>query len=160
MARYTADSEDQAMIAKLELVGWEEPECWEGSTSIPQDFPIATMDALTVLFTGKRTLDCRPGEGKEIPEILGWHIATLIEAWGEHYHSFCQNSQEYMGWRDALFIRARALLGGRPLTEVEAVRDLEFEEMQARRTKAIIRHTQQWYSDGLALYQIHLHNQG
>ena len=120
----------------------------------PRDFPATTVNALTVLFTGKRPLDGGT-EGIEIPEILGWHIATLLEAWGEHLDGFIKEGEDYRRDGEALFIRATALLGGRPPYETEKVMNLELREMQLRRTESIIRHTQQWYSDGLALYQIH-----
>ena len=159
MARYTADNEDHHLIAELELDGWSEPEYWDGSTQVPEGFPWAAMDALTVLFTGKRPLDGGT-EGIEIPDILGWHIATLIEAWGGHLLGFLQEYDDCKRDREALLIRAAALLDGRPQHEAEKVRELEFGEMQARRTEAIIRHTQQWYSDGLTLYQIYRDKQG
>ena len=94
MAKYTMLGPDATIIVKLELEGWGPPDYWRDDNQIPEGFPIVTVDALILLFTRKRTHDAGI-DGVEIPEVLGWHIATLIESWGGHLHRFWYDPSEY-----------------------------------------------------------------
>ena len=159
MAKYIAADQGDGSIAKMELAGWYKPEFWEGDTTIPEGFPTDTVDALIFLFTGKRTHDSGT-EGTEIPDVLGWHIATLIEAWGIHIFGPSYNNHQFSDHSKAMRTRMAYQLPELSGQDLRDVADLRFFEMQTRRTEAIIRHAQQWYSDGLTLYRVYNDSQG
>ena len=156
MARYiTAEPPDVIVIAKLELDGWSTPEYWRGEGGVPEDWPMAAVDGLIYLFTGKRTIEIGP-EGTEIPDILGWHIATLIEAWGSHLYGIGSRPL------DGDFRRLYQVLEDEcpehiiSQTARREIAEKNFDMIQLQRTRFLERYVQQWYSNGLTLYNTHL----
>ena len=93
MTRYAMLDGNQGMIVTLDLDGWTRPEHWKGHERYPEGRPNASVQSLIHLFTGKTPFSEHP-DGIEIPNILGWHIAALIEDWGEHDPSVMEDPTE------------------------------------------------------------------
>lgn len=66
--------------ASLELEGWQKPQNWIGDTLRPLHWPETSILSLIKLFNYTNT-STEKRESIEIPEVLAWHIAVLIEAW-------------------------------------------------------------------------------
>lgn len=158
MARYTAltkpdDSGEQAPIAKLELDGYTNNEFWDGEGSVNEFWPYTAVGALIYLFTGRRPEDDKEGAGVEIPDSLGWHIALLMDFWCDLWGSLSEEGgglgtdsnnslREYLAYQTAQgAYPSRAAVG--------------YAEMSAnyRHSQYRQRVVQQWYSDGIRLYQ-------
>ena len=87
-AQYSIEHPDGTTVtkARLTLEGWSPPEYWEQTDQVPEGWPTTAVAALIHLFTSMHPANA--GEkGVEIPNSLGWHIATLFADWGDYAHS-------------------------------------------------------------------------
>lgn len=153
MARYIPwgkadDKGHQSFVGDLELEGYFAPSYCPADGGGSQEWPFNAINGLIYLFTGQIGDD---SDGIEIPEVLGWHIATLIELWSQES---CPLGEEGAGLLD------ESKLG---LAEYLAFQAPEYPPKQAlqyanclmcyRHAKHRQRIVQQWYSDGIRLYQ-------
>ena len=162
MARYTSITPPEedgisegSSTVKLELDNWIIPMYWEADGGRqPEDWPEAAVESLINLFTGRTSLE--PGsEGIEIPDVLGWHIATLIDDREGHQVSITADPLEGMSeqdrrdtWRAEVHQMA-AYGGGYTL---DALATKRAREERVRTTRFIVEHNQRWYAMGIQLY--------
>ncbi len=141
MARYTSiqpgPGTGEKSIASLELDGYVQEEDWKGDETTGHLWPVATVNALVHLFTGVSPDNDRESAGVEIPDRLGWHIATLIELWADPYHPIDEMARwphppaELRDWNE------------NPHGQAD-------KEKRARHRQRTV---QQWYSDGIRIFQ-------
>ena len=87
MARYrTENKKGTKRLAILEMEGWDQTPEWDWETREPRSWPAAVVAGLVFLFTNTRMHE-GGSEGVQIPDILGWHIAALMEAWAVQHHT-------------------------------------------------------------------------
>ena len=156
MPRYGMFNENQGMIAKLDLDGWIRPEHWKGQEHHPEGWPHASVQSLIHLFTGKTPFSEDP-DGIEIPNILGWHIAALIEDWGDHEPSVMEDPTERwfgdpMDRKIDLGIVMEIPSGDYREGGDEAFIERRIMKDSVERNRFIVEHTQRWYIAGIALY--------
>ena len=159
MARYYAltepnDSGEQDFVAKLEMDGYVYPEFWEGEERVNEYWPESAVSALIFLFTNRLPLEDMTGEGIEIPDSLGWHIALLMDFWSDDYCGLGDEAgglgtdfssgmlREYMAFR----------AGGDAYPSQGAIGylDMKVRYEHAKHRRNVV---QQWYSDGIQLFQ-------
>ena len=117
------------VIASLELDGYVKKEDWRGDRTAGDVWPVATVNALVHLFIGVSPDNDTEGAGVEIPDQLGWHIAALIELWTDEYH---------------------------PLDKIDHWPSADPDDppyWDEERSRHRQRSVQQWYSDGIRLFQ-------
>ena len=157
MARYIALKEDSrgdiTHLAQLELEGHLAPGWWYDEGDPKEDWPEAAIGGLIHLFTGQRVNDDTTGEGVEIPDVLGWHIAVLMESWSEQ---FCHLGEKGGGLdsKDSPAMVEYMEFNG-PQGKYPSKADLSYADRlifyrHAQHRQNIV---QQWYSDGIRLYQ-------
>jgi hypothetical protein len=161
MARYTSNKilrELTLSIASLDMKGYLQSKYQEGNETEPAFWPRTAVSGLVQLFTGLNPDSDKTGEGIEIPDCLGWHIAVLMDSWcdeacplsegapelgpamGMAMEPEYNNMEAYMAWK----------AGSHPtMTAVEYAGKL-LETQHARHRQNIVH---QWYSDGIQLYQ-------
>ena len=160
MARYatTTLENDTLLIASLRMEGYLQHEYWEGNETQPHFWPQTAVNGLVHLFTGLNPDSDETGEGVEIPDCLGWHIAVLMDSWCDEKCPLSERAPElapetglamepeysnveaYMTWKT----------GSHPtMTAVEHAGKL-LETRHGRHRQKIVH---QWYSDGIQLYQ-------
>ena len=146
---------------ELELTGWSPPEYLDDMGKTHEEWPVASVDALINLFAGK------PDPEQKtiiIPDILGWHIATLYDALGGHLHRIDDDTtrMEYKDVTDTFLNEAARRVRGSNFINKgsKTISKRKSHEHQVRRTRFLVQYFQNWYSDGIRLYNIFVNNPG
>ena len=144
MASYSSTPREGEPTASLILHGWDTPHTWEGNTEAPDRWPHAAVQSLIHLFTDpdpNQDPDPTDCEGTEIPEVLGHHIAVLIDDWCTL--DFDQNLMALMPRSSNLEF----------LLQEEPRARLKYGALVVQRRAQQNSHIQTWYSQGIALFQ-------
>ena len=140
MPVYRTTENDGHPTATLTMDDYDHPHAWPGPTGAPDTWPHSTIASLIHLFTGSHP-EPHTDAGSDIPEALACHIAVLIEDWclndldgpGEHPRGNFPHDQDT------------------PATPAAVA----YAALTNERTAFAARHVQEWYSQGIALYQAH-----
>ena len=162
MARYVAINEKNETVVQLELDGYiGTPDYWPEENHPPEGWPYAAVEALVHLFTGQ--VPHQAGQtGVEIPDCLGWHIATLMDDFAAKLHSIGDTLGSYF-----TVSTPTGKLTLSEIFEMELPEHIDRTTRSARliaeknellsefdRREVLTRHVREWYGQGLELYRI------
>ena len=146
MARYSDKPKKGEPTASLILQGWHAPETWEGATAAPDQWPHAAVQSLINLFTDP--YPCADPEeyddyegGTAIPELLGHHIAVLIDDWCNLRFELDIVKLMYPCYSLSTWLRE----------DVRA--NLQYVKLVLQNKAHRSNYIQTWYSQGIALFQ-------
>lgn len=75
----TDSRRNEHLTVSLVLEGYQANEYWNGEIEIVEYWPLTALEVLIHLCTGRNRSDT--DESVEIPDVLGWHIAHLMDLW-------------------------------------------------------------------------------
>ena len=161
MARHTAvrplkdegsEVGDQYYVAHLELEHHATPELWPGYEREPTHWPASAVASLIQLFTGRNPNDDDEGNGLQIPDSLGWHIAVLIDHWADGACSLGYETADINSDQDQLteYLAATSPTGDYPSKQALEHAKQVLLHQHARHRQDLV---QRWYSDGIRLFQ-------